>query len=108
MNLWRTACVALLCALAGVVLGRWFSRLRSPYWTIGYVIPLMLVFAYVLAFRVPTILFLPPLSWMLMGIKKFATLGFIATLILTTPLSRIPQPRNRKLIVVEPLANEGR
>ena len=98
MNLWLAACVALLCALAGVALGRLFSRLRSPYWAIGFVIPLALVFAYVLSFRLPTILFVPPLSWMLMGIRKFATLGFITTLILTTPLSRVPQPRNRKMI----------
>src|SRR6266550_6893949 len=100
MNLWLSAAVALLCALAGVVLGRWFARLPSPYWTIGYVIPLVLVFAYVLAFRAPTIMFVPPFSWMLMGIKKFATLGFVATLVLTTPLSRVPQARNRIMIMV--------
>src|SRR6266567_7161762 len=100
MNLWLAATVALLCALAGVALGLWFSRLRSPYWAIGYLIPLVLVFAYAFAFRVPTLLFLPPFSWLMMGIKKFATLGFIATMILTTPLSRVPQARNRIMIVV--------
>jgi len=100
MNLWLSAALALLCAFAGVVLGRAFARLRSPYWTIGYVIPLVLVFSYVLAFRAPTIMFVPPFSWMLMGIKKFATLGFVATLVLTTPLSRVPQARNRTMITV--------
>ncbi len=98
MNLWLAATVSLLCALAGVVLGRWFSRMRSPYWTIGYGIALVLVFAYALAFRVPTLLFVPPFSWIMMGIKKFATLGFVATLVLTTPLSRVPQARNRIMI----------
>jgi hypothetical protein len=100
MNLWLSATVALLCALAGVVLGWWFSRLRSPYWTIGYVIPLVLVFAYALAFRVPALLFMPPFSWIMMGLKKFATFGFIATLVLTTPLSRVPQACNRIMIAV--------
>jgi len=100
MSLWLAATVALFCALAGVVLGWWFSRLRSPYWTIGYVIALVLVFAYALAFRVPTLLFVPPFSWIMMGIKKFATLGFIATLLLTTPLSRVPRARNRIMIAV--------
>ena len=100
MNLWLAATVALFCALTGVVLGRWFSRLRSPYWTIGYVIPLVLVFACAFAFRIPSLLFVPPFAWMLLGIKKFATLGFIATLVLTTPLSRVPQPRDRVIISV--------
>lgn len=100
MNLWLAATVALLCAVAGAVLGWWFSRLRSPYWAIGFLIPLVLVFAYAVAFRVPAILLIPPLSWMLMGIKKFATLGFVATLMLSTPLSRVPKRRDRILVMV--------
>ncbi len=98
MNLWLAAAVALLCALSGVLLGRWFSGLRSPYWAIGYVIPLGLIVTYGLAFPVPVIIFVPPFSWMLMGIRKFATLGFVATLILTTPLSRVSRARDRRFI----------
>src|SRR5437868_10658425 len=45
-------------------------------------------------------MFVPPFSWMMMGIKKFATLGFIVALVLTTPLSRVPQKRNRIMIAV--------
>jgi predicted double-glycine peptidase len=100
MNLWLAAFVALLCALMGVALGWWFSRLRSPYWTIGYFIPLVLVVVYALAFHIPALLFMPPFSWMMMGLRKFAVFGFIATLILTTPLSRVPQKRNRIMISV--------
>ena len=100
MNLWLAAFVALLCALAGVALGWGFSRLRSPYWMIGYFIPLTLVFIYALAFRFPTLMFTPPFSWIMIGIKKFAAFGFIATLVLTTPLSRVPHKRNRLMIAV--------
>ncbi len=102
MNLWLGAAVALLCALAGVVLGWLFSRLRNPYWAIGYFIPVILVFAYALAFRVPAIMFLPPFSWMMMGIKKFATFGFVATMVLTTPLSRVPRRSTRSARVFAP------
>jgi hypothetical protein len=34
MNLWLEAFLAVSCAMGGVVLGLWFSRRRSPYWTI--------------------------------------------------------------------------
>jgi predicted double-glycine peptidase len=98
MNLWLGSLIALLCALGGVFLGRWFSRLRPPYWTIGYFLPLVLVFAYALAFHFPAILFTPPFSWLMMGMRKFAVFGFVATLVLTTPLSRVPQKRIRILV----------
>lgn len=98
MNLWLAAIVSLLCALAGVGLGHWFSRLRSPYWTIGYFIPVFLIFVFAIGFRVPTLLFTPPFSWIMIGIKKFAVFGFITTMVLTTPLSRLPQKRSRIVI----------
>jgi predicted double-glycine peptidase len=100
MNLYLHATVALLAAFAGMVLGWWFSRLRSPYWMIGCIAPLLLVFVYLLAFGFPSILFVPPFSWILVGIKKFATLGFVATLILTTPLCRVAVARTRVILAV--------
>jgi predicted double-glycine peptidase len=98
MNLWLMASVALLCALAGVALGWWFSRLRSPYWMIGYFIPVTLVFVYALGFYVPGVLFMPPFSWLMLGIRKFMVFGFITTLVLTTPMLRLPHRRTRVII----------
>ena len=40
-------------------------------------------------------MFTPPVSWMMLGLKKFAVLGFVETMILTTPLSRLPKKRDR-------------
>lgn len=81
-------------------MGRWFSNQRSPWWGIGYFIPLVLIFCYVLAFRVPGLMFSPPFSWISMGMKKYALFGFVAAMVLTTPLSRIPQRRIRMLISI--------
>jgi predicted double-glycine peptidase len=46
------------------------------------------------------LMFVAPFSWFTMGLKKFAAFGFIATFLLTTPLSRIPQKRARVMIGV--------
>ena len=100
MNLWLAAFGSTVCALAGVALGRWCSRWRSTYWTLGYFLPMVLVVVYGLAYHVPALLFQPPVSWMMMGLRKFAVMGFIATLVLTTPLSRVPERRNRVAIGV--------
>ena len=100
MNLWFEGTFALMVAAVGVVLGYWFSRLRKPYWTFGYFIPLTLVLIYAVAVHFPAMFFTPPVSWMMMGRKKFAVLGFVATMVLTTPLSRVPKKRDRIVISI--------
>jgi hypothetical protein len=98
MNLWLEAMAAALFAFAGVFLGYLFSRLSKPYWVFGYFIPLALVLVYAGAIHFPTMSFTPPISWMMMGRKKFAILGFIAAMVLTTPLSRLPLKRDRLVV----------
>lgn len=100
MNLWLEATGAASLAFAGVLAGYFFSRLPKPYWAFGYFIPLALVVIYGIAIHFPVISFTPPISWMMMGRKKFAVLGFIAAMVLTTPLSRLPLKRDRVVISV--------
>jgi hypothetical protein len=100
MNLWLEATGAASFAFAGVLLGYFFSRLPKPYWTFGYFIPLTLVLIYGVAIHFPVLSFTPPISWMMMGRKKFAILGFIAAMLLTTPLSRLPLKRDRIVIFI--------
>jgi len=100
MNLWFEGAFALLAAAAGVGLGYWFSRLRKPYWTFGYFIPLALVLIYAASVHFPALSFTPPISWMMMGRKKFAVLGFVVTMVLTTPLSRVPKKWDRIVISI--------
>src|ERR1700741_2544201 len=95
MNPWMESLGVLLLAAGGVLLGAWFSRLPKPYWMAGYFIPLLLVVLYAVATRNPTLTFIPPISWMMMGRNKFAIIGFIGTMILTTPLMKLPKRRDR-------------
>jgi hypothetical protein len=98
MNLCLEVIGATTFAALGVLLGYSFSRLPKPYWTFGYFIPLILVLIYGLANHFPSLCFTPPISWMMLGRKKFACMGFIAGLILTTPLSRLPKRRDRIIV----------
>lgn len=98
MNLWLETVGAASFAFAGVLLGYFFSRLPKPYWILGYLIPLALILTYGIAIHFPALSFTPPISWMTLGRKKFAILGFIAAMVLTTPLSRLPLKRDRIVV----------
>lgn len=100
MNPFFEAIASASFACAGAVLGFLISRFPKPYWIFGYFIPLTLVLAYGVAVHYPTLSFIPPISWMMIGRKKFAVMGFIAAMVLTTPLSRLPQKRDRIVVFV--------
>ena len=97
---WLESLAVTLLAVAGALLGRWFSGLPKPYWMLGYFIPLALIATYGVAARNPAVALDPPISWMTMGRNKFAVIGFVATIVLTTPLSRMPVKRARVYVAV--------
>jgi hypothetical protein len=99
MSLSLEAIASAVFASGGALLGYLFSRLPKPWWMLGYFLPLTLILIYRLALDIPALAFVPPASWMLMGLKKFAVLGFVATMVLTTPLSRLPKRRDRLVVV---------
>ena len=98
MNPWlETSAVILLVAVAAGV-GYGFSRLPKYHWLWGYCIPLALLLVFNFANRHPAVLLAPPVSWMMMGRRKFALVGIIAVILLTTPLSRLPKRRLRVMV----------
>jgi hypothetical protein len=95
MNPWIETVGVVLLGVLGVALGRWFSRLSRPYWTLGYFIPFALIVLIGLAYRIRTLEFVPPFSWLMAGRNEFALTALIGTMVLTTPLSRLPRRRDR-------------
>jgi hypothetical protein len=89
MNPWLETSGVLLLGGAGVALGRWSSRLPRPYWALGYFVPLALIVLIGLAHRFRTLEFHPPFRWLMAGRAEFALTALIATMMLTTPLSRL-------------------
>src|SRR5579871_2127526 len=95
MSPWLESFVALTVAAGGVLLGAWFSRLPKPFWLLGYFIPLSMIVVYSLVTRMPHLAFLPPFGWLLMGHSKLLVMGFIITMVLTTPMLKLPRMRDR-------------
>jgi hypothetical protein len=95
MNPWVESLAVLLLAAGGMLLGAWFSRLPRPWWLFGYFLPLSLVIVFDIANRHPSLSFVPPVSWLMLGRNKFAATGFIAAMVLTTPLLKLPRKRER-------------
>ncbi|HZQ45944.1 MAG TPA: hypothetical protein VFC07_02950, partial [Verrucomicrobiae bacterium] len=98
MNSWVESLGVLMLAAGGVLLGAWFSRLHKPYWLLGYFIPLVMIVLYAMGSRDPALTFVPPISWMIMGRNKFAVIGFISSMVLTTPMLKLPKQRDRTAV----------
>lgn len=100
MRPWLEALGVLLICIGGILLGWFFSRLRKPYWLLGYCLPISVVFLFALANQLPGIVFDAPVAWMFTGRTRFIVFGFVAAMALTTPLSRLPRKRMRLAVSV--------
>jgi predicted double-glycine peptidase len=92
--------LAAAIALIGFLLGRWCSRLPKPYWLAGYLLPLSLILLYCLAMFEPRLALVPPISWMMIGRSRFVCFNFIAAMVLSAPLGRLPRKRDRIVVCV--------
>jgi hypothetical protein len=92
---WLQVLGVVLLAASGHLLGRWFSGLRKPWWLLGYALPLLVVCLYGLSNRLPQLALTPPFSWIPLGRGRYTLIGFIAPLMFSTLLSRLPRRRER-------------
>lgn len=93
----ETAGVLCLAAL-GVALGRWFGSLNRPYWVLGYILPLSVVCLLALVRWVTVLELTPPFSWLVEGRREFALSALLGTMLLTTPSSKLPSRRDRRMV----------
>src|SRR5271154_1831076 len=100
MGPWVESLGVLLLAGVGVFLGAWFSRRPGKWWLLGYFVPLTMAVLYAAGTRYAAFAFAPPVSWMMAGRTKFAIIGFISSMLLTTPLSRLPRKRDRVVVTL--------
>jgi len=97
MNPWLETIGIIFVAVSGIVLGRIFSGLRRPFWTLGYLVSLALIAMLVAPRFANSLAFVPPFYW-LMGRAKFVILCLAVTMGITTPLSRLPRKREKFIV----------
>ena len=89
MDAWHETLGVVLVAALGVYIGRWISNFRKPYWSVGYVLPFILIGILLLVRFFPKIGFQQPFYWIVNGRSRFVILSLVATIGLTAPLSRL-------------------
>ncbi|HZL13092.1 MAG TPA: cysteine peptidase family C39 domain-containing protein [Verrucomicrobiae bacterium] len=100
MNLWLEIIFSALFGIVGFALGHLPSRLPKGWWLLGYFVPLTVILIYGVGIHYPSLLSsASAVSWLIVGRKKFTILGFVAAMVLATPLSRLPRKRDRTVIV---------
>lgn len=95
----QTAGVILL-AVSGVLIGLRFGRVRSRAWMVAYIVPVLILAVIGTAHWVPQAESSWPFKWIMAGRTESAAMAFVCTTLLTTPLSRLPQRRNRRAVVL--------
>lgn len=95
----QTAGVIFL-AVSGALVGRRFWRVKNRVWIAAYVASMSVAAAIVVPRWVPRAELMVPFKWIVAGRREFAVMAFVCPLLLTTPLSRLPQRRNRRAVAV--------
>lgn len=100
MNPWlETAGVILITAL-GIIIGRFSSGLRKPYWILGYILSCILILILLMARIKNELYFIQPFSWMAAGRTRYIILSLSISMGLTIPLSRLPYKWEKILVFV--------
>jgi hypothetical protein len=90
MNPWAETIAVTGIAFLGFLLGKRFSTLKGPRWSLGYFLGLVLIGLLVLTRFSNYFLFTPPFCWLATGRTRFVVLALAVTTGLASPLSRLP------------------
>jgi hypothetical protein len=85
-------------AVLGAIIGLTFSRLRGPAWSLGFVLPLIVLIVMAIPKWIPSTQSWFIFRWIGSGRTVYALSGAVCAMLLTTPLSRLPN-RNEKIAV---------
>ena len=97
--MFETAGVILIAVLS-IFLGRVFSGIKKPYWTLGYFFPCSLIGLLVISRFNDSLCFIHPFDWFVAGRGKFIIMSLAVSMGLTVPLSRLPRRFEKVLVCI--------
>jgi predicted double-glycine peptidase len=87
-------------ALAGGLIGAWFGRRRGPIWTLGFILPLIVILMIGMTRRWYPLGLQVPFCWLVAGRTEFALIAPLASMLMLTPIVRMPAARLRTMVCV--------
>lgn len=97
---WLETLLALSVAALGAAGGWAFSRVKSRWWALGYVLPLVVIVAIGLGRRFDALTFGTPFGWLVDGRTEYLLCAVACPMILIAPLSRLNERRKRIAVLV--------
>jgi predicted double-glycine peptidase len=107
MGPWLETVGVLILAFLGFLLGLRASRLRKPYWGIGYAVPLLFLIALGLVRNIGRLRFVGAVSWVAAGRNEFVILSAAVPMLFGTLIPRLKKKRLKVLVVILMAAAAG-
>lgn len=100
MQPWLETLGVMILAFLGGVLGLKASRLRKPYWALGYAFPLLLLIIIGLVRHIARLRFVAGLSWAAAGRNEFVILSLAVPMVFATLIPRLVNRRQKILVSI--------
>ena len=99
MGGWFETALVLLTVVFAALIGRGFSRLKTPHWGWGYVISLLLIVFLLISAHLNFRLSLPILAWATAGRARFVILGIAVTMGSFTLVGRLTKTVEKVIVL---------
>ena len=100
MNPWFETLGVIIISVLSILLGRFVSGLKKPYWALGFFLPCALIGLLIITRLDDTLCFTKPFCWFVTGRSRYVVLSLAICMGLTVPLSRLPRKFEKVLVCV--------
>ena len=100
MVLWFEVIAVISVAFLGIILGKWFARLSTPFWSLGFILSISSIVALIIIRYIAEVSSMSLLCWIAMGRVKFVILALAITMGLTTLHCRMSNKIKKCIICI--------
>jgi predicted double-glycine peptidase len=84
-------------AYVGAIVGGWFASRKTAWWTTGFILPLIVILMIGATRRWYPLGLEIPFRWLVTGRTEFALIAPLASMLMITPILRMPNNRSRTM-----------